>query len=356
MSSGAAVAQNGPNNTDSAAHYISVTWPANQWSEVVLKGPAANGIGAGFGVVLRKTAGSTITYYRLVGNSSGYEFMRCVTGVFTRLGSNGSGTTFAAGDTLYGEFQGSTPVAKKGTSSGSGGTAFGSFGTDSTIASGGAGISMSTNGDTNGIDSWVGGDFSAGTQSFSYTMAGGLTFAGSSAESRVKTLTASGGLIFSGSSAEARKQIKTTSGGITFGGTAAQSRGRGVIASGGLQFGGTASELRKAAYTGSGGLTFSGTAAYSNSSGSQTFSYTMVGGLTFSGSATYSNVHVQHFSYTASGGLVFSGTTSELRKIAISPSGGIIFGGTGSEIGIHPGASTASTFRRRFFGPVKRGR
>src|SRR6185312_13582969 len=195
------------------------------------------------------------------------------------------------------------------------------------------------------------------TQSFSYTMVGGMSFAGSASESRVVALPArSGGLTFSGIAAEVRRQIKTASGGITFAGTAAQARAHSVTASGGLQFGGTAAELRKKAYTGSGGLIFSGTAGYSSSAGTQSFSYTMVGGLTFSGFATYSNVQVQHFAYTASGGLVFSGTTSELRKRTISPSGGIVFGGTGSEIGIHPGTSTSSPFRRRFYGPVKRGR
>lgn len=82
-----------------------------------------------------------------------------------------------------------------------------------------------------------------GTQSFSYTASGGLTFGGAAAELRAAARAAAGGLTFAGASAEARVAARLAAGGIVFGGAAPMSSHestRTVQAAGGLQFGGAA--------------------------------------------------------------------------------------------------------------------
>ncbi len=132
-----------------------VTWPNDQYSEVVLAASGANGAGAGCGVTCRAATGSTVTYYRLVGNASGYELGKKVAGSFTSL-SSGSGTTFAATNNLHLEIQSTTLKMMKNA------VQFGGNITDSSIASGRTGIAYSSTDGTTTIDSWTGGDFSSG--------------------------------------------------------------------------------------------------------------------------------------------------------------------------------------------------
>jgi len=135
-------------------------WPNDQWAESTLGGVSASGVGIGTGAAVRVVTGDSTHYnlYRLVANGSGYELAKFINGTFTSLGS-GSGTTFATGDRVYLEFQGTTPVGKKNTTNGSGGVSFGTFSTDSGISAGNSGISYSSTDATTSITAWAGGDF-----------------------------------------------------------------------------------------------------------------------------------------------------------------------------------------------------
>jgi len=84
---------------DSSETNNAATWPNNQYSQVTLSTTAADGVGAGSGPTCRAATEATKTYYRLVGNASGYELGRKVAGTYTAL-SSGTGTTFTSGDTL----------------------------------------------------------------------------------------------------------------------------------------------------------------------------------------------------------------------------------------------------------------
>lgn len=83
-----------------------------------------------------------------------------------------------------------------------------------------------------------------GTQSFSYTMAGGLTFGGSAVETRSVTVVAAGGLTFAGAATQSRVAARVSSGGLSLSGTAAYS-----------------THASTATYTMAGGMTLSGIAA-----------------------------------------------------------------------------------------------
>ena len=132
-----------------------LTPPNDQYATSTLKATAADGVGIGFGVTVRRSVAAR-TYYRLVGNASGYELGRRNAGTFTSMAS-GSGTTFAAADKITLEYFGSTPTLKKN------GVAFGSPPTDSSIASGRFGVCYSSTAAANdAIDAWEGGDFSGG--------------------------------------------------------------------------------------------------------------------------------------------------------------------------------------------------
>lgn len=142
--------------------YVTAGVLDDAWAEVKLVSPGADGVGSGYGVTLRATAGgATRNGYRLVGNADGYELTRWDASSMTSLAS-GSGTTFANGDTIYCEMQGSTFVAKKGTTQGAGGTAFGTLGTDSTYADGYYGIGFGATADGPSLDDFAMGDFSGG--------------------------------------------------------------------------------------------------------------------------------------------------------------------------------------------------
>lgn len=81
-----------------------------------------------------------------------------------------------------------------------------------------------------------------GTQSFSYTATGGLTFSGIADELRSRVTSAVGGLALAGSSTVARVAARAASGGINFAGSALvafHESIRTVVASGGLSFSGS---------------------------------------------------------------------------------------------------------------------
>lgn len=132
-----------------------VSWPNDQYAEVTLGTTAADGAGAGSGPTCREATGSQ-TYYRLVGNASGYGFDRCVNGTFTIL-SSGTGTTFVSGDKLRLEVKTNGAnadwVLKKN------GAQFASGSDASPIASGRAGIGYSSTSTVATLLTWEGGDF-----------------------------------------------------------------------------------------------------------------------------------------------------------------------------------------------------
>ena len=146
-------------NSDSSETNNSVSWPNDQYSQVTFSITTAEGAGAGSGPTCRAATGATKTYYRLVGNASGYEFGRKVAGAYTAL-SSGTGTTFTSGDTLYLEVKTNGAnadwICKKN------GTSFDSGTDTSPIASGRAGIGFSSISTTASLSAWEGGDFAAG--------------------------------------------------------------------------------------------------------------------------------------------------------------------------------------------------
>lgn len=144
---------------DSSETNNSVTWPDDQYSEVTYNATTTNGVGTGCGPTCREATGATLTYYRAVGNSDGYELGRRVTGTFTSL-SSGAGTVFAAGDKLRLEVRVNGAncdwILKKN------GVQFASGTDTSPIASGRAGIAHSSVSTIASLSAWEGGDFAGG--------------------------------------------------------------------------------------------------------------------------------------------------------------------------------------------------
>lgn len=145
---GAAVPVTSDNSHDQREVYTAVAAPADQYSEATIGGVSASGVGVGCGVCVRSDI-ATITYYRLIANASGWEVDKAVSGTDTVLNS-GTSPTFATGDVVRLEFQGTTWRAKKN------GTQFAS-GSDSSIVSGGWGLSYSSIDGVATLTSWAGG-------------------------------------------------------------------------------------------------------------------------------------------------------------------------------------------------------
>jgi hypothetical protein len=160
-SSGQAISDDA--TSDAAYRYSGLSWPNDQYSQVIF-GPATAGLGSGYGASVRMDTAGTIssalhdTHYRLIGSSGGYERVKLVGAAGTSLESS-SATTFTSGDTLYHQIVGTQATFKKN------GTTFGTPATDSAISSGASGIGhSSTSNSGDGIASWEGGDFAvAGT-------------------------------------------------------------------------------------------------------------------------------------------------------------------------------------------------
>ena len=139
----------GGGGSDCSETNNAVTWPNDHYSEITFFATGANGAGSGCGVTCRAATGATVTYYRLIGNASGYELGKKVAGSFTSL-SSGTGTTFTAGDKMRLQLSGTTWTCFKN------GVQF-ATGTDSAIASGRAGIAYSSTDGTTTIDAFEGG-------------------------------------------------------------------------------------------------------------------------------------------------------------------------------------------------------
>jgi hypothetical protein len=159
-----AVANTGDGGADEWAKYTAVTWPNDQYSQAAVTiSVAGGGTGDGEGVGVRIAAGATKTLYRFVVNSNAggsAEVSKFVAGTYTQLGTRTP--TYSAGQLVYGEIQGSTLVMKYN------GVQLGASLSDSSIASGSAGLAHSGPGVTltTALDNWEGGDFSGAADPF----------------------------------------------------------------------------------------------------------------------------------------------------------------------------------------------
>jgi hypothetical protein len=148
-------------NADCGEVYNAVTWPDDQYSQVVLKTPQASGTNHGFGAICRGDAAAN-TCYRLIASGSGWEVDRVVSGVGTLI-TNSATPTFADGDVVRLELLGTRWTVKKN------GAIFAS-GIDTNIATGKAGICYSSTDAAGGfLDDWEGGnlvDLGARTANF----------------------------------------------------------------------------------------------------------------------------------------------------------------------------------------------
>jgi hypothetical protein len=159
ITSNAAVFASGSDADSNETHTTAL--PAAQWAEATLKSPIAGGVGQGYGVCLRATSGASGSYYRAVGNASGWELVRFAGGSFVGSIASGSGTTFADGDRIYLEFQGNNWIIKKNTTNGTGGTTV-SSGSDTNLPSNTlAGPAYSSSGGGGGVSQFLAGDFSS---------------------------------------------------------------------------------------------------------------------------------------------------------------------------------------------------
>lgn len=140
---------------DSSETNNTVTWPNDQYSECTFGATAADGVGSGVGVTCREATGATVTYYRAVGNASGFQLSRAVAGAFTSL-SSGAGTTFTAGDKL--RLQVKTNGANADWVLFKSGVSFASGSDTSPIASGRAGVGHSSTSTVASLSAWEGGD------------------------------------------------------------------------------------------------------------------------------------------------------------------------------------------------------
>lgn len=142
---------------DCGAYYNAITWPDDQYAQVKVT-VNSTGTGVGIGLFCRQAAAAN-TCYRLVAShaaSNNIELGKFVTGTFTGIWTRTQ--AFTDGDILRLEVQGTTLRAYFN------GAQIGADTTDSSIASGNAGIAYSSaTSATTLLDDWEGGDFASGT-------------------------------------------------------------------------------------------------------------------------------------------------------------------------------------------------
>jgi hypothetical protein len=148
-----------PNNSgdESGAHWNADAFDNDQYAEGVATGFAGND-GIAIGLAVRCHA-SADTYYGFYGDSysgSGSYLFKMVSGTWTQIGDTGA--NWEDGDTVWLEVEGTTLTPKV---NGSTDPDIGAQ-TDSSIASGSAGLSGYNDGAANLIDDWEGGNLGAG--------------------------------------------------------------------------------------------------------------------------------------------------------------------------------------------------
>jgi hypothetical protein len=133
-----------------ASYNNTVTWPNDQYAQVVIRTSVANA-DEGAGPAVRMVAGSTL--YFAQGGLTDTRLYKGVANSFSQLGSTAGAV--ASGDILYIEAVGNQITMKK-----NGSTIIGPI-TDSSIASGNAGM-WTSSASTLSVDDWEGGDFAGG--------------------------------------------------------------------------------------------------------------------------------------------------------------------------------------------------
>lgn len=157
--SGSAVAAPPSTALDSSMFYNAVTWPNDQYSQFSIPSIGTAGSDQGAGPALRCASGAR-TYYRIVvSGTTGTNTWasKQVAGSYTNFASATKSGGWTTSDTAYAEIQGSSIKVRNG----SGGSNIIST-TDSSIASGSAGMSYSSTDASAQLDNFEGGDFAGG--------------------------------------------------------------------------------------------------------------------------------------------------------------------------------------------------
>lgn len=141
--------------SDNGCYENSATWPNDQYSQAEATVNTSFNDGSGIGVRVRMATGARTAYDSIVDASNHAFHSKFVSGTYTNIWSRA--ITFSAGAVIYLEVQGTTLVTKYN------GSAVGASNTDSSIASGKAGLRHSGNTDSlSHLDNWEGGDFGGG--------------------------------------------------------------------------------------------------------------------------------------------------------------------------------------------------
>lgn len=152
---------------NAGARYTAITWPNDQYAQVVCK-TVDTVSDSGMGPVVRATSGGDM--YLVQTNTTETRLYKRVSGGYTQLGSDGA--VCAADDVLYVSAVGTTITVKK-----NGSTIIGPV-TDSGISAGSAGLWASTGSESATGDDWEGGDFAAGSSVGSASGAGSASGVG----------------------------------------------------------------------------------------------------------------------------------------------------------------------------------
>jgi hypothetical protein len=143
--------------TDAIIYNNTVTWPADQYSQIVFKSASGSASNAGAGPIVRSGTSGSRNLYWMVSNAAGTGpttyLGKFVAGSYTALANDS--TTWSANDLQYLEIQGTSLVGKHA------GTTVVST-TDSSLSSGNAGLAYSSTITSWAGDDWEGGDFAAG--------------------------------------------------------------------------------------------------------------------------------------------------------------------------------------------------
>lgn len=142
---------------DHGERYSALTWPDDQYAQVVLAALDGTGAETGGGPALRVATDGANTLYRFPASASttvGATYAKIVAGLYTLIAQRDA--DFVVGDTFYAEIQGTQAVIKKN------GVQIGAaLPTDGGITAGAAGIAYSSTMTDLDLDDWEGGDFAA---------------------------------------------------------------------------------------------------------------------------------------------------------------------------------------------------
>lgn len=142
-------------NTFGGNYYNAVVWPNAQYGQVVLASPLATSADEGVGPVVRLASGAFTGYWVQAG-AGDTRLYKIVAGAFTQLGSTASASSL--GDVIKLLANGTTlTVTRQGIA------ICGTPLTDASISSGNVGIFGSSSGPNAALDSFEGGDLSAGS-------------------------------------------------------------------------------------------------------------------------------------------------------------------------------------------------